>query len=289
MKIRPQTRSPSNPAGSESSPIRIPILGIGNGERANTEPYGVAFRKRVARLEEALAILRRLWESPGEPVDFDGSFWRLRRARFATPLYGGKPPPVWLAANAPRMLALTGRYADGWLRNVKMAPEIYGEKLERIRAAAAAAGRSLARFEPAMFAPLVLGHDRSSALADLARSSYLAAMLALLLPGGVWRKHGLQHPLGETSEGLADVLPEEVSAEQIEAARRQLTPDLLGELVFAGSAAEVGAEIAAFVPAGLRHVVIADFTAAANGSVAAGVLQLALIIRRLRRIPLRAN
>ena len=30
------------------------ILGIGNGERENVEPYGMAFTKRVGRLEESL-------------------------------------------------------------------------------------------------------------------------------------------------------------------------------------------------------------------------------------------
>src|SRR5712671_2285453 len=56
------------------------ILGIGNGERENTEPYGMPFTRRVGRLEEALAIIRKLWESGGEPVSFDGPNWRLRDA-----------------------------------------------------------------------------------------------------------------------------------------------------------------------------------------------------------------
>src|SRR5881296_1591800 len=96
------------------------ILGVGNGERENTEPYGIPFRKRVGRLEEALAIIRRLWDSRGEPVDFDGTIWRLRRAFFATPLYNGKAPALWIGAHAPRMLGLTGRYADGWFPTIKM-------------------------------------------------------------------------------------------------------------------------------------------------------------------------
>ncbi|MFQ5667562.1 MAG: LLM class flavin-dependent oxidoreductase, partial [Candidatus Binatia bacterium] len=108
------------------------ILGIGNGERENTVPYGVPFANRVGRLEEALTIIRRLWDSGGEPVDFDGSVWRLRRALFATPLYKGTPPPIWVAAHAPRMLGLTGRFADGWYPTKKMSAQEYGACLSRI-------------------------------------------------------------------------------------------------------------------------------------------------------------
>ena len=98
------------------------ILGIGNGERENTEPYGMPFVKRVGRLEEALQIIRLLWGSGGEPVSFDGKFWKLEDALFATPLYEGKAPPIWVASHAPRMLGLTGRYADGWIRRGSSAP-----------------------------------------------------------------------------------------------------------------------------------------------------------------------
>ena len=63
------------------------ILGIGNGERENTEPYGMPFTRRVGRLEEALTVMKLLFESRGEPVTFDGPTWRLKNALFATPLY----------------------------------------------------------------------------------------------------------------------------------------------------------------------------------------------------------
>lgn len=44
------------------------ILGIGTGERATNEPYGVAWTKPVARLEEALATIRALWNSDRKSV-----------------------------------------------------------------------------------------------------------------------------------------------------------------------------------------------------------------------------
>ena len=43
------------------------ILGIGVGEREGTEPYGVKRTKPVAEFEEAIATIRTLWDSAGEP------------------------------------------------------------------------------------------------------------------------------------------------------------------------------------------------------------------------------
>ncbi|MGH7788158.1 MAG: LLM class flavin-dependent oxidoreductase, partial [Candidatus Binatia bacterium] len=253
------------------------ILGIGNGERENTEPYGLPFKRRVARLEEALAIVRRLWESRGEPVSFDGSIWRLKDALFATPLFNGRAPALWVAAHAPRMLGLTGRYADGWYPTNKMTADQYREGLQRIRAAGAAAGRNLSHFEPALQIQLVLGADRRRALEAVLRVPATAAM-ALLLPGPVWSRHGLRHPLGEAYEGFAEFVPSEITPAQIEAARRLVTPELLGDGVVAGNVDEVVAEIQTLVDAGLRHVVIWNIGPLATGASPRALLQLGALV-----------
>lgn len=261
------------------------ILGIGNGERENTEPYGMPFVKRVARLEEALRIIRLLWQSGGEPVDFDGEFWTLRGALFATPLYGGMAPPIWVAAHAPRMLALTGRYADGWYPTRKFTPEEYAAGLAAIGAAAATAGRDMSRFEPGLQIQLVLGRDRRGAIARAMGVEVTGAM-TLLLPGQLWARHGLQHPLGETYEGFPEFVPEEVPPEILAEARRRATPELLADAVFAGSVDEVVEEIRALVRVGLRHVVIWNIGPLATGAGAREVVELVKLIRRLRRIEL---
>jgi len=182
------------------------ILGIGNGERENTEPYGIPFTKRVARLEEALTIIRRLWSSGGEPVDFDGTFWTLRRALFATPLYRGRAPALWVAAHAPKMLGLTGRFADGWYPTIKMTGSDYRGRLDRIHAAAIGAGRDPKAFEPGAQIQVVLGTDRKTVLEELAASKVTGAM-SMLMPGAAWKQHGLRHPLGDEVRGLPRVRP----------------------------------------------------------------------------------
>jgi phthiodiolone/phenolphthiodiolone dimycocerosates ketoreductase len=261
------------------------ILGIGNGERENTEPYGIPFTKRVARLAEALEIVRRLWASRGEPVDFQGTFWTLRRALFATPLYRDRPPALWIAAHAPKMLALTGRYADGWYPTLKMKPDEYRAKLERIRASAAEHGRDVRAFEPGSQMQVVVGRDRKTVLEQLAASKVTGAM-SMLMPGAAWRSHGLRHPLGDDFEGFPDFVPEEVTPQQIEDAHRQVTPALLGDGISAGSPREIAADVQALVHAGLRHVILWNLTPLLDGGSPAGLLRLTQLVWRLKKIQL---
>ena len=78
------------------------ILGIGNGIRENTEPYGLSYADNVSRFEEALTIIRLLWGSGGAPIDYDGRFWRFRDAVFGLPLYGGRPPRLFVSSAGKR-------------------------------------------------------------------------------------------------------------------------------------------------------------------------------------------
>jgi phthiodiolone/phenolphthiodiolone dimycocerosates ketoreductase len=259
------------------------ILGIGNGERENTEPYGMPFTRRVGRLEEALTIIRMLWESRGEPVRFEGPTWRLRDALFTTPLYKDKAPAIWVAAHAPRMLGITGRFADGWYPTQKMTADEYGAKLTVIRDAARAAGRTFERFEPALQIQVALGAGRRQVLEKLVTVKPASAM-TLLMPGAVWKKHGLAHPLGEQFEGFADIIPNEVPRDAFAAAERQVTPELLGDGISAGTVDEVVAEIRPLLAAGLKHVVMWNVGPLASGGGPGDLVRQTQLIWKLKKL-----
>ncbi|PZG02031.1 LLM class flavin-dependent oxidoreductase [Micromonospora deserti] len=68
----------------------------------------------VQALEEAIEIIRQVWDAQARGgVRVDGEFHRVVGAK------RGPAPAhdigIWLGAYKPRMLALTGRHADGWL------------------------------------------------------------------------------------------------------------------------------------------------------------------------------
>lgn len=68
----------------------------------------------VRALEEGLDVIRQLWDADARGgVRVDGEFHRVVGAkRGPTPAH---EVGIWLGAYKPRMLALTGRKADGWL------------------------------------------------------------------------------------------------------------------------------------------------------------------------------
>ncbi|MGH3674725.1 MAG: TIGR03560 family F420-dependent LLM class oxidoreductase [Mycobacterium sp.] len=95
-------------------------FGIGAGwHEAEHLGYGLDFPSpgtRVAMLDEALTIIRRLWTD--ESVTFDGRFYAVREA-LAEPKPLQKPhPPIVVGGEQPKMLRVVARHADEW--NVPM-------------------------------------------------------------------------------------------------------------------------------------------------------------------------
>ncbi len=85
------------------------ILGLGTGwHRPEFDALGLPFDHRVSRLEEAVGPLQRLLE--GKRATLDGTWLTLADASIAVT---SPPPPIWVAAEQPRMLALAAR-TDGW-------------------------------------------------------------------------------------------------------------------------------------------------------------------------------
>jgi len=93
----------------------------------------------VRSVEEAIQVMRLVW-SEEHAARFDGEIYSLK---------GMRPGPhpvhdigIWVGAGGPRMLALIGRLADGWVPSMGWAtpdrlPEMHG----RINEGAARAGR----------------------------------------------------------------------------------------------------------------------------------------------------
>jgi G6PDH family F420-dependent oxidoreductase len=88
------------------------LLGVGTGERLNEHVLGDRWpphRERQAMLEEAIEIMRQLWE--GGTRSFDGRFYDVEQARIYT--LPEPAPPIVMAAMGPRSAAMAGRFADG--------------------------------------------------------------------------------------------------------------------------------------------------------------------------------
>lgn len=119
-------------------------FGLGSGwyEDEHTA-YGIPFPKaKFGRLEEQLAIITGLWETPvGETFDYEGDHYRVRNSP-ALPKPAQSPMPVLIGGlGARRTPALAARYATEF--NVPFASlAATEEQFGRVRAAAEQAGRA---------------------------------------------------------------------------------------------------------------------------------------------------
>ena len=237
---------------------RAPILGIGAGERLNINPYGLDFSHPVDRLEEALKIIRMCLSSEG-PIDFEGKYYTLDGALMDLKAPKGKAPELWIAGHGPRMLGLTGIYADGWYPTMVVSPEEYAAKLEAIRDAAKQAGRDPQEITPALHRFIVVGPTEQETRAML--ETRVIRALGLTTSAELWRKAGSEHPFGEDFRGYVDFLPERYARKTIEEAIAAVPPGLVEESpLLWGTPGQVASKLRAFGEVGLRHVVLAPIS-----------------------------
>lgn len=88
------------------------VLGVGSGEALNEHILGSAWPPaptRLEMLEEAVAVMRRLWE--GGWVTHRGRHYRLENARIYS--HPDVPPPIAMSAFGPRAIGVAARIADG--------------------------------------------------------------------------------------------------------------------------------------------------------------------------------
>jgi phthiodiolone/phenolphthiodiolone dimycocerosates ketoreductase len=230
------------------------ILGIGVGEREGNEPYGVEWTKPVARFEEAIATIRTLWNSAGQLVSRDSPYFPLRNAVFALPPYRGKWPEIWVAAHGPRMLRITGRYADAWVPFVLSRPRDYARALDTVRAAASDAGRDPMSIVPAVNRAVVTGRNRDDV--DEALDSVIMKASALSAPAGVWARHGVQHPLGDDFSGVQDLIPQVIDEQTALSYTAKVPASLMREITFNGTPREVLDQVAEWRDHGLGYLLV---------------------------------
>lgn len=136
-------------------------VGVGGENRKEFELCGVPHRERGARVTEGIDVVRTLWRDT--PATFMGRFTRFEAVSI-DPKPVQQPPPIWVGGRSDAALARAGRQGDGWVSYV-VQPERYAQSLEKIRAAAHAAGRSLDGFTAAHLAFVTVGPDYEKAKA----------------------------------------------------------------------------------------------------------------------------
>ena len=208
------------------------VLGVGTGEAMNetavTGAEWPSYGQRLARLDEAIALIRRLWT--GERTTFEGEHFRTVDAT----LYDvpGEPVPVYVAAGGPKSAEFAGRVGDGMICTSGKGMSLYTDDLlpaaQRGLDASASPARPFGRT-----IEVKLSYDRDAAQA--LENTRFWAPLSLTAE----QKSGLTDPMD--IERAADALP----IEQV--ARRWVVSSDPEETVEA---------VRPYVDAGLDHLVV---------------------------------
>jgi F420-dependent oxidoreductase-like protein len=148
-------------------------MGVGAGwNRMEHERLGIPYPEtveRVDRMEEALAILRGLWDEP-DGWSFEGRHYQVRGSLFRPK--GRRPNLILGGTGKPRSVRLAARYADEY--NVSSSnPAQVRATMARLDAACEAIGRDPGTLHRSVMAGTLVGRDE----ADMARRT--AAQVAI--------------------------------------------------------------------------------------------------------------
>ena len=224
------------------APGRI-ILGLGAWWDPLARKVGITRRRPLLCMRETVEACRRLFTL--EEVTYSGEFVNLDGVRIDV-VHGDSAPrkiPIYIGATGPKMLELSGEIADGVVLNYMVSPQYNDAAMERIKAGAERAGRSIDAVDRPQLVVCSLDKDRSAALdaARLLLTQYLG-----------------QQPHIMKASGVDPALIEEINAivdwpatqEQIEKAA-SLVPDEVVQLVSAsGTPDECRAKVADYIEHG---------------------------------------
>jgi alkanesulfonate monooxygenase SsuD/methylene tetrahydromethanopterin reductase-like flavin-dependent oxidoreductase (luciferase family) len=140
-------------------------LGVGAGgeDRAEVEACGVDPSTRGRRLDESLAVVRRLLA--GETVDHDGEFFRL--AGVAVLPSPPRDVPITVGGRSGAALRRAALLGDGWL-GIWVSPRRFAAAIGELAGVAAASGRRDTRWRHGLTVWCGFGPDVESATRVLA-------------------------------------------------------------------------------------------------------------------------
>ena len=137
---------------------------------------GIQSNERVARLEEGIVILRKLFGDA--KASHHGQFYQFEGVNLQ-PRPIQKPCPIWIASNPTgltwkdggsaseavieRSLRRVARFADGWMTN-KVTPEQFRRQWSRVSAMAREEGRDPSQLTSSLYYNINVNEDRQAAL-----------------------------------------------------------------------------------------------------------------------------
>jgi phthiodiolone/phenolphthiodiolone dimycocerosates ketoreductase len=230
------------------------VLGLGLGEAMNLVPFGKDPSRRIARMREAVEVIRLLWNSSFENrVTYEGRYYHLHGGWLQLPNSGGAP--IYMGALGPRNQQLAGEIADGWFPAIHSRRE-FSRAVENLRTGLRKAGRNeegfdvTARFYIAITTDFAEGIRRVGGAARnmlLTEQNSLASMGLLTEEMKAYSGHSMVPATGEWKKGQ-------------EAALARVPEEAVEEVTLVGTPDKIAEKISEFRKMGATQIVIQDPT-----------------------------
>ncbi|MGD8814233.1 MAG: LLM class flavin-dependent oxidoreductase [Anaerolineales bacterium] len=230
------------------APDRI-ICGLGAWWDPLARNVGIQRRKPLLAMRETVEVLRRLLNM--ERVTFHGEFHQVEGIELDV-VHGRREPrkvPIMIGATGPKMMELAGEIADGVVLNYCVPVEYTDQAVERLKAGARKAKRTLDDFECHQLIVASVDHDREKAF-DASRqllTQYLAQQPHIAKASGVSE---------EVVEEIQSILGWPATHEEIQRAKHLVSDELLERITASGTPDEALERVQAYVDRGASYPIL---------------------------------
>jgi 5,10-methylenetetrahydromethanopterin reductase len=231
------------------APGRV-LAGLGAWWDPLAAKVGIARDRPLRVMREVVEAVRALLRCDG-PVTYDGTYVHLDGVEldYVHQERRAKRVPLYIGATGMRMMALAGEIADGAVLNYLVSPAYNERALAALEEGAARAGRVLADIDRPQLVVCSLDADRDAAL-DAARmlvTQYLGQQPHIMAASGV--PSSLLDEIGE-------VLTWPATHDEVVAASKLVSDEIVQMLCAAGTEAECRAKVAAYVATGCTSPIL---------------------------------
>jgi 5,10-methylenetetrahydromethanopterin reductase len=219
------------------------VLGIGAGDKVTFDRIGISWEKPLARMREAVEIIRGLHS--GKPVNYDGKIFKFNGARmdFKTGYI-----PIYIGAQGPKMLQLAAELGDGVLINASH-PKDFEVAKENIDAGLSKAGKDRSAFDTVAYASMSVDKDR-----DKARNAakIVVAFIVAGSPDVIFERHGIS---AEDVQKVRDALNAAFTKGDWPGVGKAVTDEMVDTFSISGTPDDVVERINELSKAGVTQVV----------------------------------
>lgn len=250
------------------------IIMLGAGEQKQMKPYGYSRIGSHDKLVDTVHIVRRLMQSGGEPVSYQGRVWNLDRALMALQPYGQTPPPMWVAGSSDADFQLVAEAADGWTTIppgfTEDDPQVFRAQVEKLRQLTAKAGRDPDQLAICISAVVCITETEAQ-MEQLRDNPYLRWWGMMFLPNSdLYARWGIgEHPMGPGWMYARKCVPHWFDREQAMDVVNRTPRAAVDRVSMNGTVEQVAEKLRPYLQAGATHVLLT------NAAPIAGVPDLA--------------